>query len=101
MRSATIAVLLALGAAGSRATAEEPKSIEIPVGQSINVCTAGLATCPLMSSACDDPKVAVVELGKAGAELKAVSPGTTLCGLVGSGALRRVVRVKVVAPKGG
>jgi hypothetical protein len=99
MRTAVVLAALALGS--TAALAEEPGSLEIVAGNRVNVCTAGLARCPLMTSACDDPRIAAVELGKAGAELVGVSPGTTLCGLVGAGGLRRVVRVKVVAPPGG
>jgi hypothetical protein len=100
MRVAAALAVLALGSPA--ALADGPSKLELGVGDRVNVCTAGLARCPLMTSACDDPRIAAVELGKAGAELKGVSPGTTLCGLVGSGGLRRVIQVTVsAAPAGG
>jgi hypothetical protein len=99
MRAAAAAlaapIVLALGSPA--AFAEEPKQLDMLLGDRVNVCSAALAACPLQSSACDDPKVAAVELGKVGAEIRAVSPGTTLCGLLGAGGLRRVVRVTVTA----
>ncbi len=87
-------------APASPARAEGETRVELEPGETVAVCRAGLATCPLQTSLCDDAKVAVVELGKDGPELRAVSPGTTLCGLLGSSGFRRVLRVTVKAPKG-
>ncbi len=101
MRATALAALTAVALGSHAALAEEPKQLDMIVGDRVNVCTAALAACPVQSTLCDDPKVAAVELGKAGAEIKAVSPGTTLCGLLGAGGLRRVVRVTVTAPPGG
>ena len=97
MRIAAALAAATILAAAPAALAEGETPVELRVGEAVNVCSAGLATCPLMTSICDDPKVVTVELGKAGAELKAVSPGTTLCGLVGSNGLRRVLKVTVKA----
>ncbi|HEY6005819.1 MAG TPA: hypothetical protein VIV57_23260 [Anaeromyxobacter sp.] len=101
MRVAAVLAVLALGSPA--ALAEGPKPLEMSVGDRVNVCTAGLASCPVQTSICDDPRIATVEIGKAGAEIRAVSPGSTLCGLVGASGLRRVVRVTVNAasPGGG
>jgi hypothetical protein len=87
-----------LALAAPAALAQGPRPVEIVIGERVNVCEARLAACPLMSSQCDDPRVAAVENGKAGAELKAVALGTTLCGLLGSSGVRVVVRVTVVPP---
>lgn len=98
MRSAALLVAIAVAlAAGTPALAEEPTALELEVGKTVNVCAAGLATCPVQTSLCDDPKVALIELGKAGPELKAVAPGTTLCGILGASGFRRVLRVTVKA----
>jgi hypothetical protein len=96
------AALTALALGSPVALAEGPTPLELSVGERVNVCTAKLAACPVQTSLCDDPRIASVELGKSGAELRGVSPGTTLCGIVGAGGLRRVVRVTVIAaPPGG
>ncbi len=87
---ATLALLPAQLALAADAT-----PVDLSVGETVNVCKAGLATCPLQTSICDDPSVATIEIGKDGPELKAVAPGTTLCGLLGSSGYRRVLRVTV------
>lgn len=90
-----VAILALAGAPAALAEGETP--VEVAVGETVNVCAAGLASCPLQTSLCDDPKVATIETGGAGPELKGVSPGTTLCGLLGSSGHRRVLRVTVKA----
>jgi len=99
MRTAVALAALALGAAHA-AFAEEATPLELDVGGAVNVCSAGLATCPVRTSLCDDPKIATVELGAGGAELKGISPGTTLCSFQGSSGFRRLYRVTVKAPSG-
>ena len=80
------------------AGADEPRPVTVEAGKALNLCTAGLARCPVSTVLCDDPKVAVIENGAAGAELKGVSPGTTLCSAIGDqGAFRTVMRVTVEA----
>jgi hypothetical protein len=95
--AAPLAALAVLALGPAAALAEGPAKLELAVGERVNVCAARLAACPLQSSLCDDAGIAAVELGKAGAEIRGVSAGTTLCGLLGAGGLRRVVRVTVTA----
>jgi hypothetical protein len=97
MRPAAAVVLSALALA-LPALAQGPARVEIVVGERVNVCAARLATCPVLTSLCDDPGVVAYEVGKAGAELKGVKVGSTLCGLLGSSGVRTVVRVTVVPP---
>jgi len=97
MRSAVLCAALLLSAVPARAG--EPTPVELAVGETVDLCRAGLASCPVSASLCDDPGVAVVRNGPGGAELKGVSPGTTLCSTLGFGtAFRRVLRVTVVKP---
>jgi hypothetical protein len=78
------------------ARADEPTPVSVSAGEALNVCQAGLVHCPVSSFLCDDPKVAIVENGPDGAVLKGISPGTTLCSLLGfERAFRRVIRVTV------
>lgn len=98
MRSVALLAAIAVVAAPV-ALADGPTPLELDVGEAANVCTRKLATCPVQTSICDDPKIARVELGKAGPEIKGVSPGTTLCGILGSGGFRRMLRVTVKAPE--
>ncbi|HEX9048953.1 MAG TPA: hypothetical protein VF841_00300 [Anaeromyxobacter sp.] len=96
-RLAAVVATLACAIAAARADDATPVSLE--AGQALNLCRAGLVACPASASLCDDPKVARVENGPDGAELKAGSPGTTLCSVLGPGrAFRRVLRVTVTAP---
>jgi hypothetical protein len=93
-----LSIVLAAGAD------DQPAPIEVEVGQTFNVCKAKLIVCPVSTSICDDPKVAVVENGAEGAVVRGVAPGTTLCSVRGPGAaLFRLMKVTVVAksdPKG-
>lgn len=98
MRPSSAPAVLAAVALAAPAAAQGPAQVEIVVGDRVNVCAARLAVCPVLTSICDDPGVVAYEVGKAGAELKGVAPGTTLCGLLGSSGVRTVVRVKVVPP---
>src|SRR6266545_1974489 len=97
MRSTVAFAILALS--GARlARADEPTLVNVGVGQAVNVCKAGLVHCPVSTFLCDDPKVALIENGEDGAVLKGISPGTTLCCLLGfERAFRRVIRVTVQA----
>ncbi len=95
-RCATFAAALALAAA---AGADDATPVAVEAGKSVNLCTAGLAACPAATFLCDDPKVARIENGPEGPELKAISPGATLCSVLGSGrGFRRLLRVTVTAP---
>jgi hypothetical protein len=98
MRLSSAAALGALAASAAAPLAQvPPPSVEIVVGDSVSVC-GRLATCPIAAHACDDAKVVGYDVGKAGPELKGLAPGTTLCALLGSSAVRTVVRVTVVPP---
>jgi hypothetical protein len=99
MRTAAPLLAAAALAGATAALAEGETPVQLRVGEAIQLCAAGLATCPLQTSLCDDPKVALIELGKSGPTLRGVAPGTTLCGLLGSSGFRRVLRVEV-KPKG-
>jgi hypothetical protein len=91
-----VAAALALGAA---ARGDDATPVALETGKAVNLCKAGLAACPATTFLCDDPKVARIENGPDGPELKAISPGTTLCSLLGPGrAFRRLLRVTVTAP---
>ncbi len=92
------AILAAALLSGSPARADEPTPVKLRVGEVLEICKAGLTRCPVTSFLCDDPKVAAVERGEDGAVLKAVSPGTTTCSVLGFGmGFRRVLRVTVEA----
>ncbi|HET7826788.1 MAG TPA: hypothetical protein VFK90_15745 [Anaeromyxobacter sp.] len=97
MRLRPIAAALAVGSPAALAQAPAPAAT-IVAGERVNVCKARLAPCPVLSSQCDDPAIATVENGSAGAELKGVAPGSTLCALLGSSNVRIVVRVTVIPP---
>lgn len=94
------AALLALAAASTpgNARADGPTAVDLVAGDSLKICQAGLARCPADAVLCDDPKVAFIERGDAGPELRAVAPGTTLCAVLTSG-FRRVLKV-TVKPRG-
>jgi hypothetical protein len=94
-RCALFATALALAAA---ARADDATPVALEASKSVNLCTTGLAACPAASFLCDDPKVARIENGPEGPELKAISPGTTLCAVLGLGRARRLLRVTVTAP---
>lgn len=99
MRPALLAAALAL-AAPALAADDGATPVEVEVGKTLNLCRAGLLNCPASTFMCDDPKVARIENGTDGAELKAVSPGTTICSGMGfERAFRRVMRVTVKPPK--
>ncbi len=97
-----ISPLLALVAAlalGTDPAADGATPVRLETGRAVNLCKAGLAACPATTFLCDAPDVARIENGPDGPELKAISPGTTLCSLLGPGrAFRRVLRVTVTAP---
>jgi hypothetical protein len=88
--------LLLLSCAAARG--DEPLPINLQVGSALNLCKEGLTVCPVTTSMCDDPKVAVIENEKEGAVVRGISPGTTLCAIMGSGAFRRVMKVTVTTP---
>ncbi len=76
--------------------ADDATPVEVRAGGSVNVCKANLVHCPVSAFLCDDPRVAVIENGPEGAELKGVSPGTTPCSVLGyEKAFRHVLRVTV------
>lgn len=82
------------------AMAEDGTAVEVTAGKKVVLCKKGLAVCPASVSLCDDPRVATIENGPEGPELKGLSPGTTLCSTAGpGGAFRRVLRVTVVPPR--
>jgi hypothetical protein len=100
MRSALTVAAIGLLAAGL-ARADGPTAVSLRVGDQVNVCKSGLSVCPVSSFLCDDPKIAIVENGAEGAVLKGLSPGTTLCSLLGyATASRRVIQVTVSARGG-
>jgi hypothetical protein len=97
-RARTIGRLAALALACGAALADDASPVSVEAGKSVNLCRAGLAACPASSFLCDDPKIARIENGPDGAELRAISPGTTLCSVLGPGrGFRRVLRVTVTA----
>jgi hypothetical protein len=78
---------------------DAPAPVKVEVGQRFELCKAGLIVCPVSTSVCDAPAIAVVENGADGAVVKGVSPGTTLCSVRGPGAaFFRLMRVTVVPP---
>ena len=92
----TVGALAALGVLlASSGRGDEPPSIDLKVGEAKNLCENKLVVCPVSSFICDDPKVATIEYGPEGALLRGVSPGTTLCSVLGYGAFRRVIRATV------
>ncbi len=100
MRTAAIVAVLAACAA-PLARADEPTPVSLATGDRLNLCKAQLAHCPVSAFVCDDPKVAVMENGPEGVELKGISPGTTLCSVLGfERTFRRVIRVTVKAGAG-
>ncbi len=100
--SALVAALALAAASGALAADETPVALE--VGKSVNLCKTGLAACPATQLICDEPKVARIDYGPEGPELKGIAPGATLCSVLGPGqAFRRVLRVTVkpaVPPRG-
>jgi hypothetical protein len=91
-----LALLAALAAAPAAARADEPTPIALKAGEKLALCAGKLAHCPVSSFMCDDPRVAIIENGPAGAELKGISAGVTLCSVLGyETAFRRVFRVTV------
>jgi hypothetical protein len=97
MRLSSAAALAGIAVCAAASFAQAPPSVELAVGDSVSIC-GRLATCPIATHSCDDPKVVGYDVGKAGPELKGLAPGTTLCALLGSSAVRTVVRVTVVPP---
>ena len=74
--------------------------VRLQVGEAVKLCKAGLAMCPARAFLCDDPKVARIENGPDGVELKGISPGTTLCSVLGRDlAFRSVLEVTVTRPE--
>ncbi len=78
MRLAPLAALLAVLPALALA-ADGPFPLNVRVGQGAAICKTGTILCPAGGAMCDDPKVAVPELGPDGVEFKGVGPGSTLC----------------------
>jgi hypothetical protein len=101
MRSAALLAALVLMPVPAAFAAAAPiddgaTPIEVTVGETVALCERQLVHCPVSTFLCDDPKVALVRHGPAGAELKGISPGTTLCSVTGAqGAFRRMLRVSV------
>lgn len=96
-RSIAFAAALAAAATGTP-LADDGTPVSVEAGKAINLCQSGLAACPASSFLCDDPKIARIENGPDGAELKAISPGRTVCSVLGPGrGFRRVLRVTVTA----
>jgi hypothetical protein len=94
-RAALAAAALALFTPG-HARADGPTPVALAAGASLKLCTSGLVQCPASTFLCDDPKVAIIENGAGGAELKGVAPGETTCSVLGyATASRRVLRVTV------
>lgn len=101
MRPVLLAAALVVAAA-LPAHAEDGTPVEVEVGRKIVLCKEGLAVCPAGVLLCDDPRVASIENGPDGPELKGISPGKTLCSVSGpGGAFRRVLRVTVTRPEPG
>ena len=97
MRQAMAAVVLLLSM-GTRAGDGRP--VKVAVGEVLKLCQAGLAMCPASAFLCDDPKVARIENGPEGVELKGIAPGTTLCSVLGRDmAFRSVLEVTVTRPE--
>ena len=96
MRQAMAAVVLLLSM-GTRAGDGRP--VKVAVGEVLKLCQAGLAMCPASAFLCDDPKVARIENGPEGVELKGIAPGTTLCSVLGRDlAFRSILEVTVTRP---
>ncbi len=95
MRRRMAAVLLLAGVAA----ADGGTPVRLDAGEKVNLCQAGLAMCPASAFLCDDPRIAIVENGPGGVELKGLAPGTTVCSVLGPGqAFRSVLRVTVTPP---
>ena len=96
------ALLVALATAAAPA-AEGATPVTLVKGERLELCKSGLvAVCPVAHFICDDPRVATVEQGAAGAELLGVGPGRTLCAVHGfEMASRRLLAVTVQQPPAG
>ncbi len=80
------------------ARAGDATPVKLQVAGVLKLCREGLVMCPASSFLCDDPKVARVENGPEGVELKAIAPGTTLCSVLGRDlSFRTVLEVTVSA----
>jgi hypothetical protein len=91
---AAMALLLAVAARGGGGT-----PVRLSAGEVVKLCQAGLARCPASAFLCDDPKIALIENGPEGVELKGIAPGTTVCSVLGPGqAFRAVLDVTVTPP---
>lgn len=97
MRQAVAAAVLLLSV-GTRAG--EGRPVKVAVGEVLKLCQTGMAMCPASAFLCDDPKVARIENGPEGVELKGIAPGTTLCSVLGRDlAFRSILEVTVIAPE--
>lgn len=85
-------VFLAVGPAHSQ---EEPYPVELPVGETFNVCRSGQIVCPAITPICDDPKVVVPVDIPDGLGFRGTAPGTTLCSAASAVGPRRVFRITV------
>jgi hypothetical protein len=93
----TVAALTLVLAVAARADGGTP--VRLSVGEVVKLCKSGLAMCPAAAFLCDDPKVALIENGPEGVELKGISRGTTVCSVLGPGqAFRSVLSVTVTPP---
>ena len=61
-----------------------PYPVELQVGEVLKVCLTGQILCPARAPVCDDLKVAIPVDTPDGLGFKAVGPGTTVCGALGS-----------------
>ncbi|HWS14897.1 MAG TPA: hypothetical protein VN450_01780, partial [Candidatus Methylomirabilis sp.] len=79
----------------------EPYPVELQVGEIFKVCTSGEVICPVRAPICDDLKIVDVVDTPDGLGFKGISPGTTLCSVMGGTSMsggfgfRRVFRITV------
>lgn len=86
-------------AQGGAAADDAPLPIELKVGEVRSVCSTGGVICPARAVICDDLAVVAVVGAADGVAFQGVKPGSTLCSASSAGMIRRVFRVKVLAPR--
>lgn len=75
---------------------DEPYPVKLQVGEIFKVCISGEIVCPARAPICDDLKVVDVVDTPDGLGFRGISPGTTLCSVMGSAStIRRVFRITV------
>jgi hypothetical protein len=95
------AILAAALCAAAAARADEPTPVVVEVGKTVDLCKAKLAPCPASTVMCDASSIARLQNGAEGVELKGISPGKTLCTVLGfERTFRRVLSVTVKAAPG-